>query len=135
MKEINFFDFTKEPGKILRKREKVGNITPLVSIITASYNAKEFIFQTANSILNQTFPFWEWIIVDDGSKDENSKKRLEEIQKLDERIKVIFNKENKGAPATRDDGINKAVADYVFILDDDDLLDPTESPYTHETFG
>lgn len=137
MKEINFFDFTKEPGKILRKREKVGNITHLVSIITASYNAKEFIFQTANSILNQTFPFWEWIIVDDGSKDENSKKRLEEIQKLDERIKVIFNKENKGAPATRDDGINKAVADYVFILDDDDLLDPTAletsyfAAYTH----
>lgn len=124
MDEIKFFDFSKEPGKVLRKRSSK-NIKPLVSIVTASYNAKELIFQTANSVLNQTFPFWEWIIVDDCSKNENSKKILKQIEKLDERIKVVYSKENKGTPATRDKAIDIASADYVFVLDDDDLIDPT----------
>ncbi len=125
MKENKFFDFTREPGKNINLRRNVKFDKPLISIITASYNAKNTILQTANSILDQTFPFWEWIIVDDCSKNEESKDLLIKLSKLDDRIKIYYNKENIGTPATRDKGITLASAEYVFILDDDDLIDPT----------
>ena len=49
-------------------------INPIISIITPFLNAEEFIEETAKSVLNQTFPFFEWIIVDDGSTIIHSKK-------------------------------------------------------------
>ena len=62
---------------------------PIISIITPYYNAEEYIEETAKSVLNQTFPRFEWIIVDDGSS-EKGKEKLMQIQKLDKRIKVFM---------------------------------------------
>ena len=56
------------------------NDKPLVSIITSYYNSQEFMWQTINCVLNQTFPYWEWIIVDDGSTDKNSVEYLEKVK-------------------------------------------------------
>lgn len=89
MKEQNNFDFSKEPGKFVSKRERFNSGEPLISIITPYYNADKYINQTAVSILNQTFPFWEWIIVNDGSTMANTEEVLKEIRDMDSRIKIF----------------------------------------------
>ena len=124
MKEQNNFNFILEPGRILKDRNSINFGEPLISIITPYYNADKYIKQTAYSILNQTFPYWEWIIVDDGSSKENTKQILEEIKLLDGRIKVLY-KENSGPAATRYYGVENAKSDIIFCLDSDDLIDNT----------
>ena len=62
-----FFDYEKEPGKKVKDIIAKCDKKPLVSIITSYYNASSYMMQTINCVLNQTFPFWEWIIVNDGS--------------------------------------------------------------------
>ena len=61
------FDYTKEPGRELLQRGLNHEGTPLVSIITPYYNAGKYFEQTFNCVMNQTFPWFEWIGVDDGS--------------------------------------------------------------------
>ncbi len=104
-------------------------INPIISIITPFLNAEEFIEETAKSVLNQTFPFFEWIIVDDGS-GKNGKEKLKEIEGLDKRIKIFSREEKieKSGPAiARDIGIKKAskFSKYIVFLDADDLYDKT----------
>ena len=66
MEKNEDFNFKQVPGLELNKVcSKEGE--PLISIATAYYNSKDYIMQTAYSVLNQTFPFWEWNIVNDGS--------------------------------------------------------------------
>lgn len=121
------FDYKLEPGKE-RKMIKFEEteFKPKITIITAYYNGHKYIDQTINSVLNQTFPFWEWIIVNDGSTNEESINKLKEIEKIDKRIKVL-SKENSGLAATRDYGAYKSDknSEYLFFLDDDDLIHPT----------
>ena len=121
------FDYTLEPGKTIEKREFENNINePKISIIMPYYNDKLYIEQTINSLLNQTFPMFEIIIVDDGSKDEESIKKLAEIEKIDSRIKV-FHKKNEGASVARDYAASKISksSKYLVFLDSDDLLEKT----------
>lgn len=124
MKEQNNFDFSKEPGKFVSKRERFNSGEPLISIITPYYNADKYINQTAVSILNQTFPFWEWIIVNDGSTMANTEEVLKEIRDMDSRIK-IFNIKNSGPAAARFFGVQKSNSNLIFCLDADDLIDKT----------
>lgn len=122
----NFFDFTLEPGKILNKKIEYKDDKPIISVIMPFYNDKKYINQSVNSVLNQTFPYFELLIIDDGSKDKESLEELEKISKLDSRIKV-FHKENEGLAATRDYGASKSSNNckYLFFLDSDDLIEPT----------
>lgn len=121
-------DYKKRPGKEITN---VGdllnkNIKPTISIITPFYNGGETLLETANSVISQTYPFFEWIIVNDGSPDKESVKKLESIAKIDKRIKV-YHKENGGPSDTRDYGIKKASKDtkYIFFLDCDDIMENT----------
>ena len=122
------FDFSKEPGKKLEKIdfENMSGLEPLISIIMPFYNDKEHIEQTINSLLNQTFPAFEILIIDDGSNDKESVEKLKEIQKLDSRIKV-HHKENGGAAVARDYGVSKTAKNskYIVFCDSDDLLNKT----------
>lgn len=121
----NNFNFELEPG---RKLEKINYKpkSPEISVIVPFYNDEKYIEQTVNCILNQTYPYFEALIIDDGSNDEKSLKKLEEIKKLDDRIKV-FHKENEGLAATRDYGAEKASKEtkYFMFLDSDDLIEKT----------
>ena len=121
--DINLFDFEMQPGKTLKKQNEYIEKEAIISVIIPFYNDKKYIEQTINCVLNQTFPHYEILIIDDGSKDEESLKKLEEIEKLDKRIKV-FHKENEGASATRDFGASKSAnsSKYLFFLDSDDLI-------------
>ncbi len=121
------FDFAKEPGiKLLNNRKYKEEREPIISVIIPFYNDKKYIEQSVNCILNQTFPYYEILIIDDGSKDEESLKKLEEVSKIDKRIRV-FHKSNEGLAATRDYGATKSskTCKYLMFIDSDDLLEPT----------
>jgi len=124
-KEEQNFDYTLEPGKELVAEPAIyDGSEPLISIITAYYNCKEYIMQTFNSVLNQTFPYWEWVIVNDGSTEEGTEELLNELEKKDSRIKV-YHQKNQGRLIARDNAISKTKADIIYMLDSDDLLDKT----------
>ena len=79
--ELNYFNFKAEPGKEKSNRisQYVGNI--FVSVITY-YTGQDYIKQAYISLLNQTFPHWEWLIVTN-KIDET----LKNLKKIDKRIK------------------------------------------------
>lgn len=120
-------DYTKTPGRKLEKiKFESEEFEPIISIITPYYNSQKYIEETANCILNQTFPFWEWIIVNDGSTDKDAVSALEKIRKMDSRIRVL-NKENAGPAAARDYGIERTnnKSKYLVFLDSDDMFNKT----------
>lgn len=86
-----YFDYKLTPGKVL-ERKQYKEKEPLISVIMAFYNDKEYIEEAVTSVLNQTFPLFELLIIDDGSDDKESLEKLEEIEKLDSRIKVLHKK-------------------------------------------
>ena len=128
MIDDNFFwKYDKQPGKKLeleKEKTKINIDVPLVSIITSYYNSNEDMNQTINCVLNQTFESWEWIIVDDGSTKKEAIEYLEEVKKVDGRIK-IYHKQNGGLALGRDYGIERARTNYILPLDADDLIEPT----------
>ena len=91
-----------------------------VSIITPCYNASETIFNTLNSIRNQSFKNFEVIIIDDFSKD-NSTKIIKSFSMTDKRFILYERKKNYGVVASRNFGIEKAVGRYITFLDSDDI--------------
>ena len=94
---------------------------PLVSVIVTTYNRKELLKETLESILNQTFKNFELIVVDDGSTD-NTKDIVNSTE--DSRIQYIYT-ENWGGPAKpRNIGIKRAKGKYIAFCDDDDLWLP-----------
>jgi glycosyltransferase involved in cell wall biosynthesis len=94
----------------------------LVSIITPMYNAARFVGQTIESVLAQTCPRWEMLIVDDGSRD-SSYDIAVAYAKKDPRIKV-FRQPNGGCSAARNNGLRRATGKYICLLDADDLWEP-----------
>ena len=122
----DFYNFSLEPGKIKEKNRDYMEENPIISVIMPFYNDKKYIRQSVISVLNQTFPYYEILIIDDGSTDKESLKELEEVEKLDKRIKV-FHKENEGLAMTRDFGAEKSAetVKYLMFLDSDDLLEKT----------
>ena len=94
----------------------------LVSIITPCYNGSKFIRETIDSVIAQTYPNWEMIIVDDGSKD-NSADIVREYMQKEPRIKLI-QQPNGGSASARNNGIRNAVGQYIALLDADDLWLP-----------
>ncbi|MBQ4646380.1 MAG: glycosyltransferase family 2 protein [Candidatus Gastranaerophilales bacterium] len=93
------------------------------SIITASYNYEDYIKETIESVINQTYSNWEMIIIDDGSKD-NSVEVIQEYCKKDSRIKLLTheNHKNKGLIETIKLGIKNANNDWIVFLESDDTL-------------
>ncbi|MEP1034896.1 glycosyltransferase [Ekhidna sp.] len=93
---------------------------PRVSVIIPVYNGENFISETINSVLKQSFKDFEIILVDDGSKD-NTKKILESFS--DQRLKVLHI-ENRGVSNARNVGYKESKADFLAFLDADDLWLP-----------
>lgn len=120
----NWFDYTSQPGRTLERNEMAGTQQPLVSVITPYFNVGEVFEQTYRCVMNQTFPWFEWIIVDDGSTNEDSIRRLHHLAETDTRIRV-YTKENEGAAAARNYAVKQAQTEYLAMYDADDLIEPT----------
>jgi len=96
-----------------------------VTIVTPYFNTGELFLETAQTVMNQSLQQWEWLIVNDGSNQEESLRVLDSYRGGDPRIRVVDLERNRGLPAARNAGLREARAPYVFFLDSDDLLEPT----------
>src|SRR5262245_1919419 len=95
--------------------------TPTVSVVIPVYARAAFVGAAVDSVLAQTFPSFEIVVVDDGSTD-----RSREIIRAyrDPRVRLICHPHNRGIPAARNTGIDAARGDYVAFLDSDDIAYP-----------
>lgn len=91
----------------------------LISIITPCYNGARFIEQAIDSVLAQTYPHWEMIIVNDGSTDDSAT-TIAHYAAKDARIKTIELDSNTGAGQARNSGTKIAKGRYIAFLDSDD---------------
>lgn len=95
----------------------------LVSVITPSFNCEKYISATIESVLAQTYQFWEMIIVDDCSTD-RSCDIVREFSQDDSRIKLLELDCNSGAAVARTIAMREANGEYMAFLDSDDLWLP-----------
>ena len=94
----------------------------MVSVIVPCYMQAQYLDEALQSVLKQTYPYWECIIVNDGSPDD-----AEEISsywiKKDNRFKYLY-QDNKGLCSARNNGIRNATGEYILPLDADDKISP-----------
>ena len=122
------FDYSCQPGKRDWNLGYVKTEKPVLSIITPFYNDSGLILQTAACVFNQTFPYFEWIIVNDGSTESAALETLEKIEQSDPRVHVLH-KENGGPAAARNYGVRHSKTELILPLDADDLIEPTFLEY------
>lgn len=96
-------------------------MTPVFSIVIATYNRLKTLPKAVESVMAQTFTDWELIVVDDGSTD-STKAYMASL--TDTRIRYIALPENQGASSARNRGIDEARGQYVMVWDSDDELYP-----------
>ena len=91
-----------------------------MSVIIPLYNSEEYIAETIDSVLNQTYKNIEVIVVDDGSADGS----LAIAKKYESDNVHVYHQENSGAPAARNYGFRLSKGQYIQYLDADDKLTP-----------
>lgn len=96
-------------------------MSDLVSIIMPSYNTSQYIAETIQSVIDQSYQNWELIIVDDCSTD-NTDYVVSKIN--DQRITFLKNKKNSGAAVSRNRALREAKGKWIAFLDSDDLWKP-----------
>lgn len=99
------------------------NVEGLVSIIIPTHNRGDLIFETLDSIQDQTYTNIEVIVIDDHSTDDSIAKIEEYIKKSDLDITLLTNDGHGGCDA-RNTGLRKAKGEYIQFFDDDDLMYP-----------
>ena len=92
----------------------------LISIVIPAYNAEAFIANTLDTILRQTYPHFEVVIVNDGSRD-NTLDIVNNYAKKDSRIRV-FTQENGGVSAARNTALQHVKGKYLTYVDSDDTV-------------
>ena len=119
--EMQYFNFSFEPGKEISQRISLHSGAPLVSVITVCNQNSEFEFinQKYNCLKNQTFPYWEWIIV---INEENP--LIKKLAKSDKRIKIIVNQYESIAKAKLL-AVKNSTTDLIFHFEENDLIDKT----------
>ena len=92
-----------------------------VSIIIPCFNDADYIQQSVQSALDQTYVNREIIVVDDGSNEET----IAVLKRLEPKVNLLISQENKGTSAARNTGIAMASGEYILVLDSDDYFEPT----------
>ena len=92
----------------------------LISVIVPVYNVENYIDNCVKSILEQTYKSFELILINDGSTD-SSLLKCKQLEQKDSRIKVL-NRQNGGASAARNSGLDVATGNYIVFIDSDDYV-------------
>lgn len=114
--DVNLLD---SEGNIAEEVEFFENVGT-VSIIVPVYNAETYLEFTIKSVLQQSYPYFELLLVNDGSTD-SSPAICDMYAAQDSRVRVIH-KENEGVSATRNRGLDEATGDFIVFVDSDDLI-------------
>jgi glycosyltransferase involved in cell wall biosynthesis len=94
---------------------------PLITVLMPVYNGAKYLNEAIDSILNQTFSDFEFLIIDDGSTDQS----IDQIMLYDDpRIQLIKNKKNLGQSETLNKGLSLARGEYIARMDQDDISIP-----------
>jgi len=96
---------------------------PLVSVVMPAYNSEKYISEAIESILNQTFKDFEFIIINDGSTD-STPNIIDKYARLDKRIIVLNNEKNLNIAESRNRGVEIAKGKYIATMDSDDRALP-----------
>jgi len=96
---------------------------PKVSVLMTVYNEEETVLLTVESVLGQTFKYFEYVIYDDGSKD-RTLEILHELEKKDKRIKVYSGGKNLGVARAVSAAAQKCAGEYIAVIDAGDLCNP-----------
>lgn len=107
---------------ILLNLKKMTRERPFVTVLMSCYNGEKWLSSSINSILNQTYRDFEFLLIDDGSSD-RSLEIMREFEERDSRIRVIT-KENSGLPDSLNLGLQEARGLWIARLDADDLALP-----------
>lgn len=110
---------------------EIGKNTPALTVLMTVYNAENYLNKAIESILNQTFTDFEFLIINDGSKD-SSLEIIQDYAQKDARIRVI-SRENKGFIASLREGMSEVRGDLVARMDADDVALPSrlEKQYSY----
>lgn len=100
------------------------NSMPKISVLMSVYNCENTVRKSIDSIIDQTFQDWEFIICDDGSVDDTYK-LVQEIAKEESRIVLIKNDRNRGLSYSLNHCLKVAKGTYCARMDGDDLCDPS----------
>lgn len=95
----------------------------LISIIVPVYNAEKYLCKCVDSLLGQTYPNTEILLIDDCSKD-RSAKICREYEKKHENIRFVQNEKNSGVSAARNHGLSSMKGACVCFVDSDDWVEP-----------
>ena len=96
---------------------------PLVSVVIPTYNKSSSIEMTVKSVLRQSYPNIEIVLVDNGSSD-STRDLILRMSETTNNLKVILMSENLGPSNARNIGIKNSAGRYIFLLDGDDLFHP-----------
>ena len=105
----------------------------IISVIIPIFNAEKYLRKCLDSVCNQTYPFLQIILIDDGSTD-SSLSICREYCFKDERFELI-SQENKGVSAARNIGIDRAKGAFISFVDADDYLKPNTYEKAIEKIG
>lgn len=105
---------------------RVVSATPLVSVVAIFLNAERFLNEAIRSVLTQTYPHWELLLVDDGSSDGSSAIARDYAGREPHRIRYLEHPGhcNQGMSASRNLGLQHARGEYLALLDADDVWLP-----------
>lgn len=95
----------------------------LISIIMAAYNAGRTIETAIRSVISQTYPNWELLVIDDCSTDSTALIAAS-LARADGRIRLLRNERNSGVSLTRKKGMENAQGAWIAVLDSDDAWTP-----------
>lgn len=107
-------------AQAVKKKSQARLKTPLVSVVMSVYNGEKYLREAIESILNQTFKDFEFIIINDGSTDDT----LKIINSYNDPRIVLISRKNKGLVASLNEGIEKARGKYIARMDADDRSMP-----------
>lgn len=96
-----------------------GNCLPLVSVIIPFFSGKEWLYESINSVLAQTYPNYEILLINDGSKEDIN----DLLRYYNGKIKYFY-QQNQGVAVARNNGMKMANGEYIAFLDSDDIWLP-----------